>query len=200
MPTNCTGVPARPAAIVDADERAPGAGAGGHHDGRGRRDRERCEHGPARRWRRRRRDPPRRRAGDHGGMPCARRLPDGRRPGDRGRPAAGPLRDPRRRPGVAGRRRERGPAARIRLPAVGRGGGGARLRVGVVPGDLDGCLRLSGRPGGPGGDQLAIRIDRRISRAGKGATHRDRFGETHQRDPQRAGHQLADQRGIGHRE
>ena len=33
--------------------------------------------------------------------------------------------------------------------------------------------------GGPGGDQLAIRIDARIFRAGKGATHRNGFSETH---------------------
>ena len=38
------------------------------------------------------------------------------------------------------------------------------------------------------------------SRAGKGATHRDRFGETHQRHPERPRHQLLDQRKIRQRE
>ena len=54
--------------------------------------------------------------------------------------------------------------------------------------------------GRPGGDQLAIGIDGRIARAGKGATRRNRFGEAHQRDPERARHQLLDQRKIRHRE
>ena len=40
--------------------------------------------------------------------------------------------------------------------------------------------------GGPGGDQLAIRFDRRIVRPGEGAARRDRLGEAHQRDPERA--------------
>ena len=39
---------------------------------------------------------------------------------------------------------------------------------------------------------------RRIARTGEGAPRRDRFGEAHQRDAQRAGHQLLDQRQIGH--
>ena len=41
---------------------------------------------------------------------------------------------------------------------------------------------------------------RRIAGADEGATRRDRFGEAHQRDPERARHQLLDQREIGQRE
>jgi len=35
---------------------------------------------------------------------------------------------------------------------------------------------------------------------GKGATRRDRFGEAHQRDPERSGCQLLDQREIRQRQ
>ena len=50
--------------------------------------------------------------------------------------------------------------------------------------------------GGPRGDQFAIRVDRRVVGAGKRASRGDRFGEAHERDPERARQQLHDQRGI----
>ena len=54
--------------------------------------------------------------------------------------------------------------------------------------------------GRAGGDQLAVGVDRRVGRARKGATRRDRLGEAHQRDAERARHQLLDQREVGQRE
>ena len=49
-------------------------------------------------------------------------------------------------------------------------------------------------------DRLAVRIDGRIARAGEGAARRNRFGEAHQRDPERARRQLLDQRKVRRRE
>ena len=97
-----------------------------------------------------------------------------------------------------GRDRDTGSYERCLLRPTARGAHDRGLR-----GAATGRHRAEERAaeiGGPGRDQLAIRIDGRIFRTGKGATRRDRFGEAHQRDPQRAGHQLLDQRGIGHRE
>ena len=54
--------------------------------------------------------------------------------------------------------------------------------------------------GGPGRDQLAVRVDRRIFRPREGAARRDRLGEAHERDPERARREVRDQGGIRQRE
>jgi hypothetical protein len=54
--------------------------------------------------------------------------------------------------------------------------------------------------GGARSDKLAVRIDRRVGRSRKGAARRDGLGEAHQRNAERARHQLLDQREVGHRE
>ena len=55
---------------------------------------------------------------------------------------AGPLGHPHRRPGVAGRRRRRGRAAGLLLPAIAGGGRRARRPVGGLPRHLHRRLRL----------------------------------------------------------
>ena len=84
----------------------------------------------------------------------------------------------------------------LRLPADGahhgrlRGAAAGRHRAEQRAADI----------GQPGGDQFAVGIDRRIARTREGAPGRDGFGEAHQRDAQRARHQLLDQRQIRQRE
>jgi hypothetical protein len=46
------------------------------------------------------------------------------------------------------------------------------------------------------GDQFPVGIHRRVAAGHEGAPGGDRFGETHQRDAQRPGHQLLDQRRV----
>ncbi len=131
--------------------RATGDRAGRHHARARRRDRQRREREPARRRGRRRRHPSRRRPGDPRRVPRARRLRDRRRQGDdRGRPGRA-LRAPRRRARLARRRPRRAGPARTLLPPRPRARARPRVPVDRLPRDLDGHLRLSGRPGRRGG-------------------------------------------------